>query len=226
MSGMRRAPRSSRVTAAVASSPWIVVAAGVVVMIVLLVVAVGAYRGRSGDGVDTPLEPPAPPLLLPEPSAPTGSPAPSPSRPVRPGLSPRASVPPTTGVASPSVPTRAATATAGAPSPAPPPPTGMTGRYRVVDSFDGGFIGEVLIRNATADRRGWTVRLAYPGGRFVTAWVEGVEQGTATPFDGGFTYRSGVDVAPGGTATLRFHMERTDFRPTSCTVDGRPCDIG
>lgn len=101
----------------------------------------------------------------------------------------------------------------------------MTGRYRVVDTFDGGFIGEVLIRNTTADRRGWTVRLTYSGGRFVTAWVENTEQGTATLIEGGFTYRSGVDVAPGGTARLRFHMERTGSSPTACTVDGLPCTI-
>ncbi|MGN9775821.1 cellulose binding domain-containing protein [Micromonospora sp. H33] len=218
---MRRAPGSSRATAAIASSPWILVAAGVVVMVVLLVIALGAYRGRTG--VDTPPDPPAPPLLLPE-VPPSSSAAPVPTGPVRPGVSPRATVQPTTGVATPPRPTPGVTSRAARPTP-PPAPTGMTGRYRVVNSFDGGFIGEVLVRNGTADRRGWTVRLTYAGGRFVTAWVENTEQGRATVTEDGFAYRSGVDVAPGGTATLRFHMERTDSRPTGCTVDGAPCVI-
>ncbi|NJP32480.1 cellulose binding domain-containing protein [Micromonospora thermarum] len=219
MSGSRRAPRSSRATAAIASSPWILVAAGVVVMVVLLVIALGAYRGRSG--VDTPPDPPAPPLLLPE----VPSSSATPTGPVRPGLSPRASVQPTTGVATPPHPAPRVTSRAANPT-SPPPPAGMIGRYRVVNSFDGGFIGEVLVRNGTAERRGWTVRVTYAGGRFVTAWVESSEQGRATAIEGGFTYRSGVDVAPGGSATLRFHMERTDSRPTGCTVDGTPCVLG
>ncbi|QGN47876.1 cellulose-binding protein [Micromonospora sp. WMMC415] len=223
MSGLRRAPRSSRATAAIVSSPWILVAAGVVVMIVLLVIALGAYRSRSG--ADTAPAPPAPPLLLPEAPPPSSSAAPSPTGAVQPGLSPRTSVQPTTGVARPPHPTPGVTSRAAHPT-SPPPPAGTTGRYRVVNSFDGGFIGEILVRNGSAERRGWTVRLTYAGGRFVTAWVEGTEQGKATPTEGGFTYRSGVDVAPGGSATLRFHMERTESRPTGCTVDGVPCVLG
>ncbi|MCG5436243.1 cellulose binding domain-containing protein [Micromonospora foliorum] len=99
----------------------------------------------------------------------------------------------------------------------------MAGRYRVVQSFDGGFIGEVAMVNASAQSRGWTVRLEFSGGRLVTAWVEGVPQGTVRASDDGFTYVSGVDVSPGGSVSLRFHMERAASTPLECTVDGVRC---
>ncbi|MEK8110105.1 hypothetical protein NKG94_48900 [Micromonospora sp. M12] len=44
---MRRVPRSPHGPVAIASSPWIVVGAGVVVMVVLLFVALGTYRGAA-----------------------------------------------------------------------------------------------------------------------------------------------------------------------------------
>ncbi|WP_244236708.1 cellulose binding domain-containing protein [Micromonospora violae] len=99
----------------------------------------------------------------------------------------------------------------------------MTGRYRVVQSFDGGFIGEVSMVNGSARSRGWTVWLDFSGGRLVTAWVEGVPQGTVRQFDGGFTYVSGVEVSPGGSVSLRFHLERASHTPRECTVDGVRC---
>ncbi|WP_238433701.1 cellulose binding domain-containing protein [Micromonospora tarensis] len=99
----------------------------------------------------------------------------------------------------------------------------MTGRYRVVQSFDGGFIGEVSMVNRSARSRGWTVRLEFGAGRLVTTWVEGVPQGTVRQFDGGFTYVSGVDVRPGGSVSLRFHLERAPSTPRECTVDGVRC---
>ncbi|MGW3604661.1 cellulose binding domain-containing protein [Micromonospora sp. NPDC005161] len=99
----------------------------------------------------------------------------------------------------------------------------MTGRYRVVQSFDGGFIGEVLIVNRAVEDRGWTVRLDFGGGRLVTTWVEGVPQGTVRQTDGGFAYASGVDVPAGDSALLRFHLERASTTPRGCTVDGVRC---
>ncbi|MEV4118358.1 cellulose binding domain-containing protein [Micromonospora sp. NPDC049645] len=228
MSGIRRASRPSRGPVAIATSPWIVVGAGVVVMVVLLVVALGAYRGRS----------PAPdgalPPALPLPSAVvvTSSPAPVLSPvPVQPGLSGRGSgLPPSAaaGSGSPSAdptvgPTGRPTTTR-SPSRAAQGQPAMSGRYRVVQSFDGGFIGEVSMVNASAQSRGWTVRLEFTGGRLVTAWVEGVPQGTVRQTDDGFTYVSGVDVSPGGSVSLRFHMERAPGTPRDCTVDGVRCD--
>ncbi|MGW5561414.1 hypothetical protein ACWER9_29870 [Micromonospora sp. NPDC003944] len=77
--------------------------------------------------------------------------------------------------------------------------------------------------NTSARSRGWTVRLEYSGGRLVTAWVEGVPQGTVRHSDDGFTYVSGVEVSPGGSVSLRFHMERASHTPRYCTVDGVRC---
>ncbi|MET8234090.1 cellulose binding domain-containing protein [Micromonospora sp. NPDC005298] len=222
MSGMRRARRPSRGPVAIASSPWIVVLAGVVVMVVLLIVALGAYRGRSPAS-----DAGSPPPALPLPRVPSGEPAPaatgSSAPELRPGLSPRASGVPSSGPAVTWAPTVASTP-AREPTRAPQAPPPVSGRYRVVQSFDGGFIGEVLVVNASGVRRGWSVRFEFSGGgRLVTTWVEGVPQGTVRQFDGGFTYVSGVDVPPGGSAALRFHLERASVTPRGCTVDGVRC---
>ncbi|WP_406062720.1 cellulose binding domain-containing protein [Micromonospora sp. NBC_00860] len=226
MSGMRRVPRPPHGPVAIATSPWIVVGAGVVVMGVLLFVALGAYRGRSPapDGARPPALPV--PSAVVAPSAPTSVASPVPALP---GISGRASgLPPSAASGSPSAdPTVGSsgrpTATR-SPSRASSGQPAMTGRYRVVQSFDGGFIGEVAMVNESARSRGWTVRLEFSGGRLVTAWVEGVPQGTIRESDGGFTYVSGVEVSPGGSVSLRFHMERASSSPRECTVDGVRCD--
>ncbi|MCX5121592.1 cellulose binding domain-containing protein [Micromonospora sp. NBC_00362] len=227
MSGMRRVPRPPHGPVAIATSPWIVVGAGVVVMVVLLIVALGAYRGRSPapDGARPPALPV--PSAVAAPSVPTSVPSPAP---VLPGISGRASgLPPSVaaGSGSPSAdptagPIGKPTATR-SPSRAASGQPAMTGRYRVVQSFDGGFIGEVAMVNTSTRSRGWTVRLQFLGGRLVTAWVEGVPQGTIRQSDDGFTYVSGVDVSPGGSVSLRFHLERASSTPRECTVDGARC---
>ncbi|MEV0005943.1 cellulose binding domain-containing protein [Micromonospora sp. NPDC050980] len=227
MSRSRRAVPSPG--SAVTSSPWILVAAGVVVMVVLLVVALGAVRERRtfpAQGLTDPaMSLPGLPVVPATTPAPTGEVPGSAARPVTPGLSPR----------SPVLPARPTPATStGGPRgdvrPAPPPPTpasAVTGRYAVVSTFDGGFIGEVLLVNAGSSARGWTVRLTFPRGRLVTAWVEGAEQGPFG-FDGRvFTYRSGVDLAAGASVPMRFHFEQTGTtRPDACTVDGATCTGG
>ncbi|MBQ0978992.1 cellulose binding domain-containing protein [Micromonospora sp. M61] len=226
MSGMRRFPRLSPGPVAIVSSPWIVVGAGVVVMVVLLFVALGTYRGPdpAPDGASAP-----PALPLPSAEAAPSEPAPA-SSPAGalPGLSARASgLPPRAATPSPSVaPSVGSTGrptVTRSPSRAAQVQPAVTGRYRVVQSFDGGFIGEVSMVNASPQSRGWTVRLEFSGGRFVTAWVEGVPQGTVRQSGDGFTYVSGVDVRPGGSVSLRFHMERTSGTPRLCTVDGVRC---
>lgn len=224
MSGTRRVRPSPG--AAIASSPWIIVSIGVIVMVVLLVVALGSVRGRR-TFAESP--PPAPTMSLPELAAttPTTSgqaarPPTSAAGPVVPGLSPRSTVLPARPTPSPP----AGTGTArpgGPPAPAPAAPP-VTGRYGVVNSFDGGFIGEVRLVNAADTARGWTVRLTFPRGRLVTAWVSGAEQGSGDFTDGVFTYRSGVALAPGASVALQFHFEQTGTtRPTSCAVDGADC---
>lgn len=221
MSGMRRAPRPSHGPVAITSSPWIVVCAGVVVMVVLLFVVLGAYRGRS----PAPDDASAPTLPLPQTPVPPTGPAPTSSaRPLLPGLSPRATGLPPSLAAGSRAPTVSPSARPRSTTRAPDRPPAMSGRYRVVQSFDGGFIGEVLIANATGEDRGWTVRLDFSGGRLVTTWVEGVPQGTVRQTDGAdFTYVSGVDVPAGASVALRFHLERASTRPQGCTVDGVRC---
>lgn len=219
MSGTPRARRSPG--AVIASSPWIVVSIGVIVMVVLLVVALNAVRGRR-PYADVP--PPAPAMSLPGlPARTTPGAVPTSAATSPPGLSPRSTVPPGRSTPTPS----GTPGGGGGPLPAPSPsapPSPVTGRYAVVNTFDGGFIGEVRMINTAATARGWTVRLTFPRGRLVTSWVEHAEQGSGDFTDGVFTYRSGVDVPPGGSAALRFHFEDTGTtRPVSCTVDGSPC---
>ncbi|MGK5445539.1 cellulose binding domain-containing protein [Micromonospora sp. URMC 105] len=227
MSGTRR--RTSRGATALASSPWVVVATGVVVMVVLLVVALAASRSRE-PGSARPADLPAT-VALPE------LPSRSPSRaaavavpaPVVPGLSPRRSDPPPD--ATPSAGPASSAAGAGAqpgsaPSPPPPPASPVTGRYRVTEAWGDGFIGEVLVSNAATGRRPWTVRLVPPAGsRLVTSWVEGAPQGSGRMSDGVFTYSSGADLDGGASVALRFHFERAagNTRPSGCAVDGNPC---
>ncbi|MDO3703443.1 cellulose binding domain-containing protein [Micromonospora sp. C28SCA-DRY-2] len=222
MSGSGRAPRKSYGTTAVASSPWIVVSIGVAVMVVLLVVALGAYRGRSPD-FDAQPGPPPPTVALPElPLPPTGSASPTPSQRATRTPAERSSSPSTRPT--PSRSSRApAPTTGGDDAPLAVPPSPMSGRYRVVNSFHDGFIGEVLIRNSSTTDRDWTARLAFPGGRVDSAWVEGAPQGTMSRTGDGFSYRSGRDLAGGASVALRFYVERADSRPASCTVDDVAC---
>ncbi|MGW5668800.1 cellulose binding domain-containing protein [Micromonospora sp. NPDC003776] len=224
MSGTRRARRSPG--AVIASSPWIVVSIGVIVMVVLLVIALGAVRGRR---MYADVPPPAPTMSLPGlPAGTTPAVAPASAAPAPPGLSPRSTVPPGRSTFTPSGTAGGGGRPLPAPSPAPPSPPSpaspVSGRFAVVSTFDGGFIGEVRLVNSATSARGWTVRLTFPRGRLVTSWVESAEQGSGDFADGVFTYRSGVDVPPGGSAVLRFHFEDSSTtRPASCTVDGSAC---
>ncbi|NYF60187.1 cellulose binding domain-containing protein [Micromonospora purpureochromogenes] len=225
MSGTRR--RTPRGATALASSPWVVVATGVVVMVVLLVVALTASRSREPGTGARPDDLPATVAL---PDLPSGSPSQAAvalPAPMVPGLSPRRSDPPP--VPTPGGPSTSSAGGAGAQPgsvPPAPPPSPVTGRYRVVETFDGGFIGEVLLANAAARPRPWAVRLVPPAGsRLVTSWVEGAPQGSARMSDGVFTYTSGVDLEGGASVPLRFHIEHNggDTRPSGCTVDGTAC---
>ncbi|MEH0936698.1 cellulose binding domain-containing protein [Micromonospora psammae] len=230
MSGTRRARPSSGHPTVLASSPWLVVVTGVVVMVVLLIVALLSSAGqRTGLGAGSG----EPAATVPLPPLPPASPSPAGATlpaPVTPGLSPRRSDAP-----SPTAPAPIAAAPApsggGGAQPRPPRPPApsatvtVTGRYRVLESWGDGFIGEVLLTNSGASARPWTVRLELPRGEVVTSWVEGAPQGSARMADGVFTYTSGADVAGGASVPLRFHVDRTggNTRPSSCTVDGKAC---
>ncbi|MBQ1073405.1 cellulose binding domain-containing protein [Micromonospora sp. C31] len=230
---MRRAPGRSYGTTAVASSPWIVVSVGVVVMVVLLAIALGTYRGR-GPAFDAQPGPPLPTLGLADP-VPSVTSSPTATRSPRPSATPsaRATARPTpkrstpdrsSGPPSPT-PSASGDATLIAPPSPSPSASPVTGRYRVVESYGGGFVGEVLLSNTSSTGRGWTARLTFPGARLGSAWVEGAPQGAAQRIEDGFTYRSGDDLPPGASVALRFYVQGTQSRPASCTVDGGACRL-
>ncbi|MFI9641511.1 cellulose binding domain-containing protein [Micromonospora sp. NPDC051925] len=249
MSGMRRAQPRAHGAGALASSPWVVVATGVLVMVVLLIVALASYRGR-GPAFDARPVDPAPTYSLPELG--TTNPARVAANlpePVVPGLTPRRTDPPLVELPADVVPDEPAAGGDALPPPAggvvpppadggaaqprpttpppPPPSSPMSGRFSVLDSWNNeAFIGEVLLRNGDRVSRPWTVRLVPPAGsRLVTSWVEGAPQGSPRMSGGVFTYTSGVDVGPGATVPFRFHFENTggSIRPSRCTVDGTAC---
>jgi hypothetical protein len=225
MSGTGRTPSKSYGTTAIASSPWIVVSVGVGVMVVLLVIALSAYRGRS-PAFDAQPRPPEPTLTLPDPRPSPSSPATtaSPSRRASPTPSGRVTGRPTPSrPAGSRTPSQTAGRTDDAVAVAPPSASPVSGRYRVVEQFHDGFVGEVLVSNASTTAREWTARLAFPGGRLGSAWIEGAPQGTARRTDDGFTYHSGEDLAGGASVALRFYVEHAESRPTSCVVDGGAC---
>ncbi|MEU5553799.1 MULTISPECIES: cellulose binding domain-containing protein [unclassified Micromonospora] len=205
---------------------------GLLAMVMLFVIAIGAYRGPGPEFDPVPPGAAAAPPI-PERASSAGREAASPPAPAVPGLSPRKTDPPSeAGTPSP-VPSRPGPATpepppvASAPprSSAPPAakPAPLEARYRVMDTFQGGFIAEVLIRNTSRGDLEWVARVEYAGGRVVTAWLEGVPQGTFTGRRGTLTYRSGPDLSAGASVALRFHIEYADSSPRSCSVSGRAC---
>ncbi|SCF04103.1 cellulose binding domain-containing protein [Micromonospora mirobrigensis] len=245
MSGTRRV--RSGVATVVSSSPWVLVSIGVVVMVVLLLVALGAYRGRAPGAALPGADATMPLPELPPSSADSGPPSPSrtgasatPPPAALPRLSPRSSVPPVVRTATPlppatggaagdapptTTPAPPSTPAASAPPPAPP---AVTGRYQVLETFDDAFIGEVLVSNAAGEPRAWTVRLTFPVGELVTAWIEGAPQGGVSRSGDTWTFTSGEDLASGASVPLRFHFERTGgaTSPSGCSTDGAACTGG
>ncbi|MCA2217341.1 cellulose-binding protein [Jidongwangia harbinensis] len=213
--------------AAASRRPAVAVAALVVLgLLVAGVVLVAAPDRRAA----TPLPPPPPPFLPPPsaefvPAVPAFSDTPSDTVP-RPGTSsagrPPAPEPTATTVRPPSPPP-----SRGRPAPTRPPAAPVTGRYRVVQSFADGFIGEVLIVNTTARDRNWTARLAFPGnvGALRTSWVESAPQATLGRDGDAFVWTSGAPVAARSRVALRFHFTRSGSgdRPRQCTVSGSAC---
>ena len=210
---------------------WLPTFAGVLVLIAALIFTLMRLYDSPEEAADrlpqpiAPFQPLTPASFLPQPStselgsapafAPGGSGGSS-TQPEPAGYSPTARPSPT--------PSRTVRPTV-TPTPAPV----VRGTYRVLNSYDGAFIGEVLISNSSGQDRDWTVTLRFPSyvGELVTSWVEGAPQATLTSSGETYTWRSGVPVPAGSSVPLRFHFERsgTGNYPTTCTANGTACTI-
>jgi hypothetical protein len=206
--------------------PWLPTVLGVAVLLVILVLA-GLRLTTPGRG----------PEILPAPAA--APPEPSPAS--APSTSGEAigSASATVTSASPSPAGTSATAHRDTPRPAAtrtrarasrPVPGPVTGRYRVVQSWSDGFIGEVLVGNTGSTAADWVVQLRFPEtvGVLYSSWVESAPQATLSRAGAAYVWRSGALVQPGSSVALRFEFARQGGadRPQTCTVNGTPCRSG
>jgi hypothetical protein len=205
--------------------PWVPVALGVCALVALLIVAavpfVSSPEPQLGPAPQPflPAEPPA--QVDPSPSAREPAPARPSSAgvPAEPTQAGSAAGEPTVTTAPPRRPSPSRT------TPAQPSP--VTGRYRVLDSFDDGFVGEVRISNTSGRDSDWVVRLRFPAnvGELITSWVESAPQATLSRAGDRYVWSSGAPVPAHGAVELRFHFARsgTGNLPSACTVNGEAC---
>ncbi|MEV4666043.1 cellulose binding domain-containing protein [Micromonospora echinofusca] len=125
-----------------------------------------------------------------------------------PSTPPPTTAPPTTAPPTTAPPTTAPPTTA---PPTTPPPTGgpgtCTATYRTVNSWPGGFQGEVVVANAsTTTIDGWTVRLTLAGGQAISSlW-----NGTHTATTGDITVRNAAyNGTLGANASTTFGFTAT-----------------
>lgn len=210
-----------------ASAPWIVVAVGVVVMVILFLVALSTFAVDRNTAAP-PAPAPAPPLE-PVQGVPTADEVePSPTGTASPSATPSASASPTP-TPTPSVSHSASPAVKPPSAPVTTAPPELTGRYRVVDSFHGGFLGEVLVRNSASGERAWTVAVSFSSEvrDLQTYWVEDGPRPDVHRSGNQYVFTGDQPVRAGGRVTLRFWFDRTggDGRPTRCSVGGTPCTV-
>jgi hypothetical protein len=106
-------------------------------------------------------------------------------------------------------------------------PADVTGRYRVVDSYRTGFIGEVVITNASGGPRPWSVRLVFGSsvGVMRTFWVESQPQATLRRSGPAYIFTGSVPLAARSSVVLRFQFDwsGSDRKPMSCLTNGLTC---
>ncbi|BCB85690.1 cellulose binding domain-containing protein [Phytohabitans suffuscus] len=206
--------------------PWLPTVAGVVVLAGLLVFALVSLR-PDPERRGLPSAPVGTPPFLAGPSVPdAGAPTPDAATPAPSATAEATLASPRRP--SPDLPPPATPATQPAPPPAPTqPPAELTGRYRTVQTFEGGFIGEVLVTNSGTAGRTWTVRLRFPStiGPMRTFWVENAPQATLKQEGDVFAFTGSAPVGPGASVALRFQFDRTTSvtTPLTCTVNGTAC---
>lgn len=200
--------------------PWLPTVAGVVVLAGLLVFALVSLRPDREERTLPPTPVATPPFLA-GPSVPESSPSPTVAATL---ASPTIEA----TLASPRRPSPSPSRSRAAESPERRPPTpDLTGRYRTVQTFDGGFIGEVLVTNSSAAGRTWTVRLRFPStiGPMRTFWVEGAPQATLKQEGEVFAFTGSAPVGARSSVALRFQFDRrtSATTPLTCTVNGVAC---
>jgi hypothetical protein len=200
--------------------PWLPTLLGVCALIALLIIA--ATRFTSSPDVRAA---PPPPPFLPAPALTSPSPAgPSAAASAAPATRPGRQMQPATVTASPRPARTSRRAATAAPAPSPGP---VSGRYRVVDSYDDAFIGEVLVANSSRRDSDWRVELRFPAavGDLITSWVESAPQAALRRSGDSYIWTSGAPVPARGQVALRFHFSRTGAgdQPSACTVNGRSC---
>jgi len=228
----RRLTRSKGLAGMLSHLPWALAVAGLAVLATIFGVALTLNGGRPGTLAVTGA-----------PTLPTWYPPPTEA------VTPSTFFPPTpsatagtVGSASSSGPTATTTKPVVRPDPRPAPtttrpvtrapsqpvpPTAITGTYRVLDSWDDGFIGEVLVANAADKPVAWEVRLRFGPQvtSVVTYWIEGAPQGSFRRDGADLVFTSGVKLPARSTVPLRFHLKRswTGDYPIACTVNGTTC---
>lgn len=197
--------------------PWLPTVAGVVILVGLLIFALVSLRPDEPDRALPPAPAGTPPFLG-GPSVPDDSPTAE----AGPAATPEATL---NSPRRPS-PSPSRSRVIGSPERRPPAPD-LTGRYRTVQTFDGGFIGEVLVTNSSSAGRTWTVRLRFPPtiGPMRTFWVESAPQATFKQEGEVFAFTGGVPVGAGSAVALRFQFDRRNAvtTPLTCTVNGTAC---
>ncbi|SDY70437.1 Cellulose binding domain-containing protein [Micromonospora pattaloongensis] len=213
-------------------------------VVIALIIGAGVWAVFHGRGIAPPMlivQPAAalsaPPENLPasDPVTPgptpsrTGSPSPSasPSRPPSPAPSASRSGP----VARPGTPLPVRPATSAAPPPAPTrgaaPQPDFRARYSVTSDWYGGFVAAVDVTNRGAAGGRFELRLTYPRDVRITVrqyWGDV----TASASGRTLVFTSKQPLTGGAALQLGFRADRSTRRavaPTSCTVNGVPCEL-
>lgn len=118
------------------------------------------------------------------------------------------------------------------PPPSSPPPKGAcTAAYRQINTWPGGFQGEVAVRAGTSAINGWTVRMTFPSGVTVSQVWNGTLSGSApactvknAPWNGGLGPMAPPRTASSATAAQPHRRTPVPVHkpPTQC----RPCPQG
>jgi hypothetical protein len=107
------------------------------------------------------------------------------------------------------------------------PPADLTGRYRLVASFDTEFTGEVRISNGSSGARHWTVRLVFGDevGAMRAHWIESAPRAALQRSGPAYVFTSTAPVAPRSAVVLRFQFNRSgqSANPVSCSTNGLTC---